>query len=220
MKKLKVKVRETIYEKGNNTNPSLRCLSIYAAKRANFKDFLELGTDVQGSQAISDSQLEVFKADTLSSAFADRIRGYQHLIDKTIREQIAEGEGNMVHEHDGEIKALHYYKKFTSADTIPKCRGHTANYLRAEYEAALGPDADEDFFEFTARYKDLTRDYLQNYSASFTCEAGFLVALNQAGLLADAAHFDEFYKLHEFVDSFIHEANAKLILDLQYAPNP
>jgi hypothetical protein len=111
MKKLKVKVRETIYEKGNNTNPSLRCLSIYAAKRANFKDFLELGTDVAGSQAISDSQLEVFKADTLSSAYADRIRGYQHMLKHTIREQIAEGEGNLVHEHGGEITAKHYYKK-------------------------------------------------------------------------------------------------------------
>jgi hypothetical protein len=76
MKKLKAKVSATLFEKGNNTDPSLRCLSIYAAKRANFKDFLELGTDVQGAQAIADSQLEVFKADTLATAYADKIRGY------------------------------------------------------------------------------------------------------------------------------------------------
>lgn len=39
-------VRETIFEKGNNKDPSLRCLSIYAGNRANFNNFLELGTDV------------------------------------------------------------------------------------------------------------------------------------------------------------------------------
>jgi hypothetical protein len=84
----------------------------------------------------------------------------------------------MVHEHDGEIKALHYYARLTAPDYIPKCRGHTANYFRAEYEAALGPDADEDFFEFTARYDDLAEEYLSNYAASYSCEAAFLIALN------------------------------------------
>jgi hypothetical protein len=142
------------------------------------------------------------------------MRGYQHLLAKNLREQLADGEGLMVHEHDGEVHARHYFENLTDSNVVPKCRAHTENYLRAQYEAALGPDSDEDFFEFTSRYTDLAADYLKSYSESFTCEANFLIALNQAGLLNDATHVDEFYYLHEFVDSFVHSANAKLRLGL------
>jgi hypothetical protein len=162
----------------------------------------------------------LFKADTLATAYADRIRGYQHILERNIREQLADGEGAMIHVENDEIVPLHYYARLTAPEYIPKCRGHTANYMRAEYEAALGPDADEDFFEFTARYQDLTLEYLTNYAASYQCQASFLIALNQSGLLQETAHIDQFYNLHEFVDSFVHSANAKLILDLQFAPNP
>lgn len=112
---------------------------------------------------------------------------------------------------EGEVIVKRYYDRLTDETVVPLCRRKTANFYRAQYEAALGPDKGEDFFEFTARYKELADDYLENYAGAFACEANFLIALNNAGLIQDAESVDQFFQLHEFVESLPHKANAKLV---------
>jgi len=62
-------VKHALFQKGDNNDPSLRCLALFASNRANFKGFSELGTEFEGDIAVTHSEIGEFDANTVSEAY-------------------------------------------------------------------------------------------------------------------------------------------------------
>ena len=60
------KLQTLLYIKDNYDEPSLRCIALFAGHRANFLNFLEIGTQLSGDHLLSDSQVSNFDSNTQS----------------------------------------------------------------------------------------------------------------------------------------------------------
>ena len=196
-------------------------MAIYAANRANFRNFIELGTGLQGDLALSDSQLEKFNPKTVAQGGNDKLKELHDMLKaEAKKEEKEENDGGMLlsGEDDNEGVSL-YVESILDQEFLKSCQAANTHRYELQYEAAKGPEEAEDFFEFTGRYSKMAHQFHLTFQEMFECKAAYLVQLNKADKTDIPWVNDEFDSLKDYIKSAGARSNLKLVTHMQFEQN-